>query len=120
MLTVKPLGRGGVPKFFWGGQAARAAVVVSSDQRLILMGVWCDPSQPHEKKRARFEDGCWKEEERFKLAASAAKKDQRAIDCCRLMGVTVIPALKRIAIGEYIRSEGRPCWTISRTIETEC
>ena len=41
--TAKLFGRGTGPKFFWGGQAARATVVVSLDQRLILMGVWRDP-----------------------------------------------------------------------------
>jgi hypothetical protein len=29
-----------------------------SDQRLILIGAWRDPSQPHVKKRARFEACC--------------------------------------------------------------
>jgi hypothetical protein len=40
--TAKPFGLGAAPTFFWGGKTARATIIVSFDQRLILMGVWRD------------------------------------------------------------------------------
>ena len=60
--------------FFWGGHAAGAQA--SFGRRLILMGVWRDPSlgRSHKpKKRARFEH-CRCKARNETLAVHAAKK----------------------------------------------
>jgi hypothetical protein len=39
-------GRIAAPTFFWGGETTRATGNLLYANRLILMGVWRDPSQP--------------------------------------------------------------------------
>jgi hypothetical protein len=46
LILCKLHGRVAAPTFFWGGETTRAKRNLLYANRLILMGVWRDPSQP--------------------------------------------------------------------------
>jgi hypothetical protein len=66
----RPIGHAAAPTFFWGGKG-RQGGGSSNAARLILMGVWCDSSQPKNEKTGVISNCKWSMG-RLKPAACAA------------------------------------------------